>query len=194
MTLIVWTISWKSTYQCQYVWSVVWHTAFCQYWHNTPDSLMKHMILGIPLHAVLGCKIIYIWYVYDFCTTMLHVKGHGETKWSPLSRWHFQMHFCELKYMNFDNDFAEVVPGGPFNNIPAFVHVMAWCRPGVIWTNDSPVYWRIYASLSLNDLNSRKWNFIILKGNLWVFLFPTSSEVYPNDISIGSGDSLLPYE
>ena len=25
---------------------------------------------------------------------------------------------------------------GPINNIPALVQIMAWCRPGIIWTND----------------------------------------------------------
>ena len=28
------------------------------------------------------------------------------------------------------------VPNGPINNIPALVHVMAWRRPAIIWTND----------------------------------------------------------
>ena len=32
---------------------------------------------------------------------------------------------------------------------------MAWCQTGdqaIIWTNDAIVYWRIYASLCLNEL------------------------------------------
>ena len=28
------------------------------------------------------------------------------------------------------------VPRGPINNIPTLVQVMAWRRPGIIWTND----------------------------------------------------------
>ena len=46
------------------------------------------------------------------------------------------------------------VPKGPINNIPALVQIMAWRRLG-----DKPLselmmvsYWRIYASLGLNDL------------------------------------------
>ena len=46
------------------------------------------------------------------------------------------------------------VPKGPFNNIPALVQIVALRRPG-----DKPlseqwwlVYWRIYASLGLNEL------------------------------------------
>ena len=47
------------------------------------------------------------------------------------------------------------VSWAPITNIITLVHVMAWCRPG-----DKPlseqwwlVYWRIYASLGLNELN-----------------------------------------
>ena len=48
------------------------------------------------------------------------------------------------------------VPKGPINNIPALVQIMAWRRPGdnhylnQWWL----VYWRIYASLGLNELTS----------------------------------------
>ena len=47
------------------------------------------------------------------------------------------------------------VPKGPINNIPALVQIMAWRRPGdkhylnQWWL----VYWRVYASLGLNELN-----------------------------------------
>ena len=46
------------------------------------------------------------------------------------------------------------VPKGPINNIPAFVQIMTWRRPG-----DKPlcepmiVYWRKYASLGLNEVS-----------------------------------------
>ena len=45
------------------------------------------------------------------------------------------------------------VPKGPINNIPALVQIMAWRRPGDLdqwWL----VYWRIYASLGLNELKA----------------------------------------
>ena len=44
---------------------------------------------------------------------------------------------------------------GPINDIPALVQIMAWYRPDdkplseLIWLD----YWRIYASLGLNELN-----------------------------------------
>ena len=48
------------------------------------------------------------------------------------------------------------VPKGPINDIPALVQKMAWHRSG-----DKPLsepmmvsYWRIYASLGLNELNN----------------------------------------
>ena len=35
-----------------------------------------------------------------------HIEA--ETKWTPFRRRHFQMHFLEWKYVNFDYDFTEV--------------------------------------------------------------------------------------
>ena len=48
------------------------------------------------------------------------------------------------------------VPKGSINNIPALANIMAWCPirwKAIIWTNDDLAYWRIYASLDLNELN-----------------------------------------
>ena len=28
------------------------------------------------------------------------------------------------------------VPRGPINNIPSFIQMMAWRRPGIVWNND----------------------------------------------------------
>ena len=50
----------------------------------------------------------------------------------------------------------KLFPKGPTNNIPALVQIMAWRRPGTShylnqwWLS----YWRIYASLSLNEFKS----------------------------------------
>ena len=41
------------------------------------------------------------------------------------------------------------VLNGAINNIPALVQVMAWRLAGQWWL----VYWRIYVSLNLNELN-----------------------------------------
>ena len=74
---------------------------------------------------------------------------------------HFQMHFVEWKYMNFDQSFTEVCPKGPISNILALVQITAWQWPG-----DKPFseltrvrldYRRINASLGLNELT---WKFL----------------------------------
>ena len=45
------------------------------------------------------------------------------------------------------------VPKGPANNVPALVQIMGWRRPGDKLYLDQwwLVYWRIYASLGLNE-------------------------------------------
>ena len=48
----------------------------------------------------------------------------------------------------------KIVPKGPSNNIPAVVQIMAWCWPGDKPLSEPMVvsFWRIYASLGLNEL------------------------------------------
>ena len=57
-----------------------------------------------------------------------HIEA--ETKWPPYCRQHFQMHFLEWKYMNFNYNFTEIYSQGPFNNIPALLQIMSWWWPG----------------------------------------------------------------
>ena len=49
---------------------------------------------------------------------------------------------------------TKLVPKGPINNIPALVQLTAWCRLSDKSLSDQwwYVYWRIYASLGLNEL------------------------------------------
>ena len=49
----------------------------------------------------------------------------------------------------------KIVPKGPINNISALFQMMACRRPGIIWTNGGLIYWRVYASPGLNELNCR---------------------------------------
>ena len=46
------------------------------------------------------------------------------------------------------------VPNGPMKDNPAFVQIMAWRRPGAKPLSEQMLvnYWRIYASLGLNEL------------------------------------------
>ena len=111
----------------------------------------------------LQCGIIVGMWQYTsimlFSSSNFHVLTHeAETKWTQLYRWHFQMHFTEWKYMNFE-DFIKIsqkfVPRGPINNISALVQVMAWRRP-VDKTLSEPMMvsllMHIHTSLSLNVL------------------------------------------
>ena len=43
-------------------------------------------------------------------------------------------------------------PQGPINNNSALVEIMPIRRRAIIWANDGPAYWRLYASLGLNEL------------------------------------------
>ena len=65
---------------------------------------------------------------------------------------------------NFIWSSTEAVPKGAIDNIPALVQIMAWRGPGdkplsePIWL----VYWRIYASPGLKELNVYLLNIILL--------------------------------
>ena len=49
----------------------------------------------------------------------------------------------------------KLVPKGSIHNIPALGQIVAWRRKSnnTIWTNDDLVYWCIYASIGLSELN-----------------------------------------
>ena len=40
-------------------------------------------------------------------SSQINYHIEAETKWPPISWRHFQMHFPELKYINFDEDFTD---------------------------------------------------------------------------------------
>ena len=56
------------------------------------------------------------------------------------------------------------VPMGQIINMPALGQTMAWRRTGIIWTNAGLIYWRIYVSLSLNELKMVHW----VNQSLWI--------------------------
>ena len=63
----------------------------------------------------------------------------------------------------FLNENAEIslkfVPKDPINKIPALLQIMAWRRPGNKPLSEPIMvgYWRIYASLGLNELTNDSW-------------------------------------
>ena len=77
----------------------------------------------------------------------------AETKRSPFSGRHFQMHFLEWKCMIKIS--LKFIPKGPVNNIPALVQIMAWRRTGdkplsePMVTKFADTYIRHSASMSL---------------------------------------------
>ena len=77
------------------------------------------------------------------------------------------------------------VPKGPINKIPALVQIMAWRRSG-----DKPlseqwwlVYWRIYASLGLNELTFHQPVDSTLPYTLWTVGYrqQVNHQAYHND-------------
>ena len=73
----------------------------------------------IPLlpNRIMACDDVLV--IRLFNTLRLRQNGH-------ISRWHFEMHFLEWKYMSFDWNYF--VPKGLINNIPALVQ-MAGAKP-----------------------------------------------------------------
>ena len=57
-----------------------------------------------------------------------HIEA--ETKWPPMSWWHFQMHFLELNLWISIKISLKFVPHGPINDIPVVVQIMNRSRPG----------------------------------------------------------------
>ena len=58
------------------------------------------------------------WWLLNLCLLIFHyspldridicITHWGWDKWPPFARRHFQMHFLEWKYINFDGDFIEI--------------------------------------------------------------------------------------
>ena len=71
------------------------------------------------------------------------------TKWETVCRRYFQVHFLEWKYQHFGNNFGSkflinYISTGSGNDL------VPNRKQAVIWANDNPVDWCIYASAGLN--------------------------------------------
>ena len=91
------------------------------------------------------------------------------------------MHFLEWKkYISIEIS-LKFVPKGPINNIPALVQIMAWRRSGdkplsePMMASPGLIYWHIYASLCLNELNHIS-QLIIRQDTDYQFIIFSSSE------------------
>ena len=62
----------------------------------------------------------------------------------------FSKEYSQMKKHEFRLKFYWFFPNFPINNIPPLVQMMAW--QAIIWINVGMFYWRIYASLGINEL------------------------------------------
>ena len=70
------------------------------------------------------------------------------------------MRFLEWKCLNCDSNFTDIYSHWShlqYDSIGADNGLALNRRQAIIWTNDGQVYWRIYASLCLNELNEKYW-------------------------------------
>ena len=100
----------------------------------------------------------------------------GPDKIDPILKTTFSNAISWMKILEFSLKFHwSFFPQGPINNIPAMVQIMAWRWPGDShylnqrWLD----YWRIYASLGLNELMRKKCNSIANTLNMhnWSYVF-----------------------
>ena len=91
---------------------------------------------------------------FELQCCMVYWVIEAETYWPPFSRRHCQMNFPEWKGAISLNISLKFVPTVRIINILAIIQIMVWPtrRQAIIWSNDGLVYWRISASLGLNDL------------------------------------------
>ena len=87
-----------------------------------------------------------------------HVVTRQSTLWGrdklvPSRRRYFQIHFREWNFFILIRISLKFVPRAPINNIPALIG-SAWPASSHCHIRLWLVYWRIYASLGLNELKS----------------------------------------
>ena len=109
-------------------------TWFLALWYLT----MKHFKRLISLNCPKGTDISR--HLENYMLKFLDFKFY-KVWWTSLTHWccdkmanfprrHFQMHFLEWKWLNFEYDLTEVCSWGPIYNNTAMVQIMAWCRIG----------------------------------------------------------------
>ena len=77
------------------------------------------------------------------------------TKWPPFHRRYFQVHFCEWKILYLDWNSIEICSYGyswQYFSIGLENGLAPNRRQAIIWTNDDPIHWRIYAALGGDEL------------------------------------------
>ena len=113
------------------------------------DWLIWLIPLWLPIVLFSRDSVIYFDAFYvNFCLNTLSLRQDGH----HFCR-HFHMHFLEWKFCISNEISLKYVPWSLINNEPSFKNgLLLNRRQAIIWTNDGLDYWRMYASLSLNEL------------------------------------------
>ena len=97
-----------------------------------------------------------------------------ETELQPFGRHIFQLHILEWKCLHFGSNSSEVCSQGfdwQWIGISSVNSLAPNRRQAIIWTSDGFVYWHIYASLGLNELNFAVQNCIIQAGHFAIIRY-----------------------
>ena len=174
-----WVKSWqfKSTIDSQHI-MVTFYTIHNNDNDITSVRLCFHeqQPIACPHRQAMGCLPWDFWRkkitIYWECTTILTITcdssmrvsycassiSHVNTLRLRQRATIFKWIFVNENVWIFIKISLKFVPKGAISNIPALVRIMPWRQSGnkplsqFIWTNDGLVSWRIYTSLSLDEL------------------------------------------
>ena len=130
---------------------IIW-ILYCLFWwckHKFVGHVMVHVSLWASYNA---SSIIMLLQIYiSFLTSSIPISSHAsqqwpivawcfkrlsflhietETRWPTFCRRHFQVHFLEWIYFNWDWFFPDFFSKSQIDNIPALVQMMPWRRSG----------------------------------------------------------------
>ena len=83
------------------------------------------------------------------------------------SRRHLQVHYLNGNCSYFETNITEVVSKFSINNMSTLVMIMVWRRI-IIGTSTGLLYWRIYASLGVDELRICSHDSVIYKANMQI--------------------------
>ena len=115
--------------------------------HKYVKMCIKHWVVYWRFFLYFDRKIMRLWLSPSIHKAMSYFLTH----WG----WHFQVHFLEWLILNFKTNFIEICSFGSnwqYGGIGADNGLALNRRQAIIWTNVDMLYWRIYASLGLNEL------------------------------------------
>ena len=93
------------------------------------------------------------------CSSQILYIPETQTKWTPSCRRHIQMHFREWQLPYFRSNITEIWSQRPhwqYASIASGNGLAPNRLQAIIWTNEILVYWHIYTSLCLDELNVTK--------------------------------------